>query len=133
MSKNFEAILLESKLEKNGNILWEKQYTGIKTWTLSVVPKGSHWLVYFEEVIKRESVNHSVVPDFATPWTVACQASLALGFSRQEYWVAYHSFLQGIFPTQESNLSLLHCRQILYRLSHINASRGNKKEGGEYM
>ena len=23
---------------------------------------------------------------FATPWTVACQASLAVGFSRQEYW-----------------------------------------------
>ena len=23
------------------------------------------------------------------------------------------SFLQGIFPTQESNLGLLHCRQIL--------------------
>ena len=29
-----------------------------------------------------------------------------------------YSLLQGIFPTQESNLSLLHCRQILYRLSH---------------
>ena len=28
------------------------------------------------------------------------------------------SFLQGIFPTQESNLGLLHCRQILYQLSH---------------
>ena len=23
---------------------------------------------------------------FAIPWTVACQASLSLGFSRQEYW-----------------------------------------------
>ena len=23
---------------------------------------------------------------FATPWTVACQASLSMGFSRQEYW-----------------------------------------------
>ena len=27
------------------------------------------------------------------------------------------SFLQGIFPTQESNQGLLHCRQILYQLS----------------
>ena len=25
---------------------------------------------------------------------------------------------QGIFPTQGSNPGLLHCRQILYRLSH---------------
>ena len=23
---------------------------------------------------------------FATPWTIACQAHLAMGFSRQEYW-----------------------------------------------
>ena len=25
-------------------------------------------------------------PTIATPWTVACQASLSMGFSRQEYW-----------------------------------------------
>ena len=29
-----------------------------------------------------------------------------------------HFLLQGIFPTQGSNLGLLHCRQILYHLSH---------------
>ena len=28
----------------------------------------------------------SVVPDFATPWTVARQAPLSMGFPRQEYW-----------------------------------------------
>ena len=28
------------------------------------------------------------------------------------------SLLQEIFPTQESNWGLLHCRQILYQLSH---------------
>ena len=32
------------------------------------------------------SVSHSVVSDSATPWTVACQAPLSMGFSRQEYW-----------------------------------------------
>ena len=26
--------------------------------------------------------------------------------------------LQGIFPTQESNRGLLHCKQIFYQLSH---------------
>ena len=30
----------------------------------------------------------------------------------------FHSLLQEIFPTQESNPGLLHCRQILYHLSH---------------
>ena len=29
-----------------------------------------------------------------------------------------HSLLQGIFPTQGSNLGFPHCRQILYHLSH---------------
>ena len=29
-----------------------------------------------------------------------------------------HALLQGILPTQGSNLDLLHCRQVLYRLSH---------------
>ena len=29
-----------------------------------------------------------------------------------------HFLLQGIFPTQESNPCLPHCRQMLYRLSH---------------
>ena len=28
----------------------------------------------------------SCVRLFATPWTVACQAPLSMGFSRQEYW-----------------------------------------------
>ena len=32
--------------------------------------------------------------------------------------MGYHSLLQGIFPTQWSNSGLLHCRQILYLLSH---------------
>ena len=29
-----------------------------------------------------------------------------------------HFLLQGIFPTQGSNLGLLHCKQMLYPLSH---------------
>ena len=30
-------------------------------------------------------------------------------------WVASHSLLQGIFPTQGLNRGLWHCRQILYQ------------------
>ena len=33
------------------------------------------------------------------------------------------SLLQGIFPTQELNWGLLHCRQILYQLSHRGSPR----------
>ena len=48
-------------------------------------------------------------PTLVTPWTVACQASLSMGFPRQEYWNGLHFFLQGIFPTQALNPSLPHC------------------------
>ena len=48
----------------------------------------------------------------AAPWTVANQAPLTLGFSRQEYWNGLHFLLQGIFLTQGSNPHLLCCRQV---------------------
>ena len=44
--------------------------------------------------------------DSVTPWTVARQAHLSVGFSRQEYWSGI--LLQGIFPIQGLNLRLLH-------------------------
>ena len=40
---------------------------------------------------------------FATPWTVAHQAPLSMGFCRQQYWRGCHFLLQGIFPTQGLN------------------------------
>ena len=43
-----------------------------------------------------------------TPCTVAHQAPLSMGFSRQEYWSGLLFFLlQGIFLTQGSNPRLL--------------------------
>ena len=57
---------------------------------------------------------------FATLWTIACHAPLSMWFYRQEYWSVLglhggqvwrpppiHGLLQGTFPTQGSNLSLL--------------------------
>ena len=41
----------------------------------------------------------------------------------QNTWVSSLSLLQGIFPTQRSNRGLLHCRQILYQLSHKGSPR----------
>ena len=55
---------------------------------------------------------------FATLWTIAHQAPLSMGFSRQEYWSGLHFLLQGTFLTWRSNPGLLHCRLILYSLSH---------------
>ena len=54
---------------------------------------------------------------FVTPWTVAHQAPLSLGFSRQEYWSGLPRPPLGDLPNPVWNprlLRLLHCRQILY-------------------
>ena len=60
-------------------------------------------------------VSHSATSSsLATLWTVAFQAPLSVGFPMQEFWSEFLALLQGIFPTQGSNL---HCRQILYHLS----------------
>ena len=50
--------------------------------------------------------------------------------------VGCHSLLQGIFPTQGWNPGLLHCRQILYHLSHqgspLNAWLWKKKKKKDF-
>ena len=45
----------------------------------------------------------SPVQLFVTPWTVACQAPLSLGFSRQEHQSGSCALLQGNFLTQGLN------------------------------
>ena len=59
-----------------------------------------------------------------TPWTVAHQAPLFMGFSRQEYWSGCHFLLQGIFLTQGLNLclsQLLYWQADLLPLSHLGS------------
>ena len=54
----------------------------------------------------------SRVLTLCSPWTVARQAPLSIGFSRQEYWNGCHFLLQGLFPTQGLlNPDLLHLLQ----------------------
>ena len=73
----------------------------------------------------------SCVQLFVTPGTAACQASLSITNSRSllkflfiqlvmpsNHLILCCPLLQGIFPTQGLNPSLLNCGQILYQLSH---------------
>ena len=95
-------------------------------------PRGifKHILCMYVYIYMKVRVSHSVMSNSMTPCTVACQAPLPMESSRQKYWsekkkntgVNSHSFLLGIFLTQGWNLSLLHCRQILYRLSFLSLS-----------
>ena len=61
---------------------------------------------------------------FATPWTVACQASLSMDFPGKNTVVECHSLLQRISPTQALNLRLsrlLHWQAGSLPLSHLGS------------
>ena len=80
--------------------------------------RGIKWNLY-RKVWKCQSL--SCVWVFETPWTIACQASLSIEFSRQEYWSGLPFPSPGNLPNpgiKPVSLHLLQCRQILYHLSH---------------
>ena len=43
-------------------------------------------------------LSHLVLSDSVTPWTVACQAPLSMGFSRQEHWTGLPKPTPGDLP-----------------------------------
>ena len=75
--------------------------------------------IYFVCLLVSESESRSVMSDslqphgLYSPWNSPGQKT----------GVDSLSLLQGIFPTQELNLGLLHCRWILYQLSHMGSPR----------
>ena len=56
-------------------------------------------------------------------WQAGSLPLAPLGKPSKNTGVGSHPLLQGIFPTQGSNPGLLHCRQILYHLSHQGSPR----------
>ena len=55
---------------------------------------------------------------FESPWAVAHQAPLSMGFLSKNTRVGCHYLLQGIFPTQGSDLGLLYWQADSLPLSH---------------
>ena len=119
-------VIMEPKLSALLQMLfylqhtWRKQCYGNR-WRYQVANTATAININSDQKLpkkKSESVSCSAVSDFATPWTVAHQATVhgILQTSILE-WVAI-SFSRGIFPTQGLKLGLLNWRQILYCLSH---------------
>ena len=66
---------------------------------------------------------------FATLWTIAWQGLQSIEFSKSKNTgVGYHFLPQGIFLIQGSNLGILHCRHILYRLSQQGSGGGKTSD-----
>ena len=78
-------------------------------------------IVFFQgaSILESESESRSVVSNSLQPHGLYSLWN-SLG---QNTGVGNLSLLQGIFPTQGSNPGLLHCRQILYQLSHKGSPR----------
>ena len=62
-------------------------------------------------------LSHSVMSSSAIPWTVACQAPLSMGFSRQGYWSGLPCLPPGHLP----NPGIQHTSLISPALAGISA------------
>ena len=99
----------------DGHINWSKSntegqvsYAVIYVWNLKQND--------IKESEKRSSLSR--IQLFVTPRTVAHQAPLTGGFSRQEYWSGLPFPSPGALSDPGIEAGLLPCRQILYHLSH---------------
>ena len=93
---------------------WETQLLYSHLYILILI---AHYVNYLHKV-KLKGKSLSRVRLFATPWTVAHQAPLSMGFSSQEYWSGLSFPSPGDLPDPVIEPGLCHCRQILYHLSH---------------
>ena len=64
---------------------------------------------------------------------IALQAPVSIGFLGKNTGVDCHFLLQGIFPTQDLNPALPHCRQKLYRLSPQGSPSGLSGKESTYQ
>ena len=79
---------------------------------------------HIQEVLCCAVLSHSVVSDSVRPRGLQPSRLLCPWDSPgKNTGVDCHAFLQGIFPTLGSNPGLLHCRQVLYHLSHQGSPR----------
>ena len=90
---------------------------------LKTTTKNSIHLLGLFWKINWDNVSVSVKSLSPVPLFAAHQAPLSMRFPVKDTRVSRHFLLQRLFPTQGSNPGLLHCRQILYRLSYIEGCK----------
>ena len=67
------------------------------------------WFCIYDVLRESNSQSHKVksCPTLCNPWTIACQAPLSMGLSRQEYWSGLPSFMGASWPRGRIWLSYL--------------------------
>ena len=92
LEKGSLNILAYSPEKENLEILKYSRTDVLNSWSNYLPPGGG-------------GVVSKLYPTPAIPWTVACQAPLSVGFSSKNIGMGCRFLLQGIFLTQELNLS----------------------------
>ena len=114
LAQLFSCFFLETlNIKGCWHIREKRQPLGSKEYTRwDYIHTCGRWWRWFGGLVAKSCLT------LATPWTVAHQVPLPWDVSGKNTGVDCPLLLQGIFPTQEVNPGLLHCRQILYRLSY---------------
>ena len=85
--------------------------------------QASRWLLLLDNIYYLSlSLVAKSCPTLVTPWTVARQVPLSMGFSRQEYWSGLPFPSPGDLPHPGIDQGFLHYRQILYQMSYEGSS-----------
>ena len=103
----------------NRNCMLDGDFNQAADWILVSAIKG-HLEPYSWSIEVKWSEGRSVVSDSLRLQGLYSPGSLQ---ARILDWVAF-PFSRGIFPTQGSNPGLLHCRWILYQMSHNQGKHG---------
>ena len=91
--------------------------------SLSTKSTVHQWTITTWSEVKWSDVKSlSPVRLFETPWTVAYQAPLSMGFYRQENWSGLPFPSPGDLPDPGTEPGLPHSMHTLYRLSHQGSS-----------
>ena len=95
-------------------------------WAWAVLEDGSGWIV--SAVLSHSVMFNSLQPHELEP----ARLFGPWDSPGKNTGVGSLSHLQRIFPTQESNWSLPHCRQILYQLSYLGLFNGDQNHEGPH-
>ena len=80
-----------------------------KDWRIIPDHQDSQATKFYEWLKGKGKVSHSVVSEsFVTPWTVAHQVSLSMGFSKQEYWSGLPFPSSGDLPDPGNGIQVSH-------------------------
>ena len=115
--------ILQARILEWVALSFSRESSRLRGWTLVSSLAGRFFTTEPPGKVKMKVKSLSHVQLFVTLWTVAYQAPptrllCPCEFPGKNTGVGCPFLLQGIFPTQGSNLGLLHCKQMLYPLSH---------------